>query len=252
MLERRARFYHHQPGDHHPVPLGSGHEPGVPRSQLVDAMAARLCSAGMRSRPASPSSLGPDPRDAPHTGTEGRLLERARRGSRAAVSALYARHAQWLRRWARGRLPHFARGVIDTSDLVQDALHQTFVRLARFEPRHAFAFRAYLRRAVENRIRDELRRAVRRPGTVALDEAVQPAGHEASQLQRLIDDETWARYLDGLNRLTARERRLIVGRAEFGYSYKKLAFIEGQPSPDAARMALRRALIRLSEVMPDA
>ena len=52
------------------------------------------------------------------------------------------------------------RGAIDTSDLVQDTLQQTFVRLGGFGARQASALRAYLRRAVENRIRDELRRAV--------------------------------------------------------------------------------------------
>ena len=72
-----------------------------------------------------------------------------------------------------------------------------------------------------------------------------------SPLQQLITDETWARCLQGLQRLTPRERRLIVGRAEMGYSYKQLALIDGRTSPDAARMALRRALVRLSDEMPD-
>ena len=82
--------------------------------------------------------------------------------------------------------------------------------------------------------------------------SVRPADPAASQLQRLLDDETWARYLGGLKQLTDRERRLIVGRTELGYNYRQLAFVEGQSSPDAARMALQRALIRLAELMHDA
>ena len=56
----------------------------------------------------------------------------------------------------------------------------------------------------------------------------------------------------GLKRLKARDRRLIVGRAELGYNYQHLAAIEGLPTPGAARKALKRALIRLSEFMPQA
>ena len=73
----------------------------------------------------------------------------------------------------------------------------------------------------------------------------------APQLRRLVDDESWRRYVDGLQRLSSRDRRLIAGRVEFGYNYRQLALVERMPSPDAARMALRRALIRLGDVMAD-
>ena len=59
----------------------------------------------------------------------------------------------------------------------------------------------------------------------------------------------WGRYQKGLKRLKGRDRRLIVGRAELGYNLEQLAAIERLPSPDAARMALKRAVIRLSEFM---
>ena len=41
-----------------------------------------------------------------------------------------------------------------------------------------------------------------------------------------------------------------VGRAELGYTYAQLAAIERLPSADAARKALKRAVLRLSAVMP--
>ena len=43
---------------------------------------------------------------------------------------------------------------------MQDVLHHTFARLTWFESTQASALRAYLRRAVENRVQDELRRAI--------------------------------------------------------------------------------------------
>ena len=136
-------------------------------------------------------------------------------------------------------------------DLVQDALHGTFERIERFEPKHANALRIYLRRSVENQIRDELRRAVRRRASIAPDDVVRLSDDAAPQHRQIVDDETWNRYLDGLTRLTARERRLIVGHGELQYSYQQLALIEDMPSPDAARMALPRALIRLSSLIRD-
>ena len=192
--------------------------------------------------------MKPDPRHAP---SSARLLERAVRGDRSAIDELFARFLPRLRRWARGRLPRWARGVVDTSDLVQDTLLHAFSRITVFEPRGDGALRAYLRQAVENRIRDELRRVARRPPVDYLDADVQVPGGGPSPLDRAIDDQTWARYLSALKRLTPRERRLIVGRAELGYSFMQLAHIDGRASPDAARMALKRALVRLASEMGD-
>ena len=194
-------------------------------------------------RPGEPDPLG--------STAERRLLRRARDGSRSAVDALFARYVPWLRNWARGRLPQRIRGAIDTSDIVQGTLHDTIARLTWFEPKYAGALRAYLRRAVDNRIRDELRRVARHHAVTVPQEPVRPFDDAAPQFRQLLSEDSRRRYLAGLKQLTARERRLIVGRGELGYNYKKLAFVTGLSSPDAARMALRRAMLRLSDMMPD-
>ena len=190
----------------------------------------------------------PDPAD---FSSESRLLDEARRGSSPAADALFERYRSWLRKRVRGRLPRWARGALDTSDLVQDALHHTFARLNGFKSNRASVLRVYLRRGVENRIRDEMRRATRRRHAIAPEQPVRASEDGAPQLQQLGDDQAWRRYVDGLKRLKPRERRLIVGRAELGYTYRQLAFIERLPSPDAARMAVKRALVRLGDVFPD-
>lgn len=182
---------------------------------------------------------------------ERRLLERAHRGSRSAVGALFERYGVWLRRWARSRLPARARGGVDTSDIVQDALHHTFARFTSFRSRQTSLLRLYLRRAVQNRIRDELRRVARRGDAVLPERPVLRSDAGAPQLRELLDEETWRLYLDALRRLPARDRRLIVGRAELGYTSEQLAFMERLPSPAAARGALRRALVRLTDLMSD-
>ena len=185
--------------------------------------------------------------------SEQRLLERVRLGRISAVEALFTRFSPWVRRRARGRLPQWARNGIDSSDLAQDVLYHTFARLNWFESKQMSALRGYLRRAVENRVQDELRRAVRRLDASRVappQEPLQISEAASPQHRQLLNKEMWKRYRDGLKGLKDRDRRLIVGRAELGYNYRQLAAIERLPSPDAARKALKRAVIRLSKVMP--
>ena len=97
------------------------------------------------------------------------LIDRARKGDQVALDRLFARHLRPLQRWASGRLPGWARDLADTDDLVQDTLLQTFKRIGDFEARRVGALQAYLRQAVVNRVRDELRRKGRRPDSTDLD-----------------------------------------------------------------------------------
>ena len=130
------------------------------------------------------------------------LLEGARQGDRSALDALFARLFPWLRRRARGRLPRWARGALDTSDVVQEVLLHTIRRISGFESSSSVAFRVYLLRAVDHRIRDEMRRAGRRDTQGDLEERELPA-EGPSPLQQLVDNEDWERYLRALKRLTA-------------------------------------------------
>src|SRR5262249_48329035 len=74
-----------------------------------------------------------------------------------------------LRRWARGRLPRWARQRVDTSDITQQSLVETLERIDTFEPRRQKALQSYLRKAIMNRIRDETRWAARRRPAVSAD-----------------------------------------------------------------------------------
>ena len=175
------------------------------------------------------------------------LLARAKDGDRVSLEALCARYLPRLRRWAHGRLPSFARGPLATDDLVQDALVRTLAQLRDFEPRHDAALQAYVREALRNRIRDELRRAGRRPAARALDSQQPDAG--PSPLEQTIGQQALERYEAALARLKPEEREAIIGRVEFGRSYSELATDLEKPSADAARMVVTRALVRLAEEM---
>jgi RNA polymerase sigma factor (sigma-70 family) len=195
------------------------------------------------------SSQAPDPLASERGDPEStfHLINRARAGDREALERLFARHLKPLQRWASGRLPGWARDLADTDDLVQDTLVQTFKRIESFEPRGVGALQAYLRQAVLNRIRDELRRRGRRPEITDLDGLELDGGE--SPLEQAIGHEAVERYERALERLKPEEREAIIARVEMGYSYEELAEALGKATPDAARKAAQRALVRLAEEM---
>lgn len=123
----------------------------------------------------------------------------------------------------------------------------TFKRIGEFEPRGVGALQAYLRQAVLNGIREELRRKGRRPDATDLDGL--EVGSHLSPLEEAIGAEALGRYEQALERLKPGEREVIIGRVEMGYTYDELAEILGKPTPDAARKAAERALVRLVEEM---
>ncbi|MGE5815019.1 MAG: RNA polymerase sigma factor [Acidobacteriota bacterium] len=175
------------------------------------------------------------------------LLARARGGDTDALNELFARYLPPLKRWARGRLPSWTRDLRDTDDIVQETLVQTLRRIDDFNPRHEGALQAYLRQAVMNRVRDEVRRVGRRPVAAEVPEDYEDSS--LSPLDHAIGQEAAARYESALQRLRPEERELVVARVEIGNSYQQIAKEQGKPSADAARMAVARALVRLAQEM---
>ncbi len=175
------------------------------------------------------------------------LVERAKAGDDDALNRLFARYLPSLRRWASGRLPRWTRDLMDTDDLVQETVVRAVKRIDRFESRHEGALQAYLRQAIVNRIRDEVRRAKRSPMTSALDD--RSVSTEASPLEQAIGGQALERYETALARLRPEEREAIIARVEMDGSYQDVAAALGKPSPDAARMAVSRALVRLAQEM---
>jgi len=180
------------------------------------------------------------------------LLKRAQAGDETALNALIARYLPRLRRWATGRLPVSARGMSDTQDLVQDTVSQAFRKIDSFEIRGEGALQAYLRQALLNQIRQEIRRASRRPTRADgdLDEAASGLEHPGpSPLEEAIGAQGLERYEQALARLRDEDREAIVARIEMGLSHAEVAEALGKPSANAARMAVERALARLLKEM---
>jgi RNA polymerase sigma-70 factor (ECF subfamily) len=175
------------------------------------------------------------------------LLRSAQAGEPQAVDHLYRRYLPPLRRWAHGRLPRFARDLVNTEDVIQETLVRTLHHVEGFEYRHQGAFQAYLRQGLRNRIRDEIRRVQRRPGQDTVQE--KDALAATSPLEELVGREALERYERALARLRTADQQAIVARIELGMSYAEVAEAIDKPSEDAARMAVSRALLKLAREM---
>jgi RNA polymerase sigma-70 factor (ECF subfamily) len=197
----------------------------------------------MTDKPQMGEVEGPSTSELESTAT---LISRIREGDDTAQELLLERYLPALRRWASGRLPLRARHLVDTDDIVQITLIRTLKKVREFEPRHQGAFFAYLRQALQNQIRDQLRAAERRPKQ-SLPE--QPVAHQPSPLEEAIGSECLDAYEEGLEQLTPQQREAVIMRVELGIGYQEIAEMIGSPSWNAARMVVSRALVRLSEMM---
>ena len=175
------------------------------------------------------------------------LLSRARSGDTAAREALVIRCLPALQRLAHGRLPHAARGMTDTDDIVQTVLIRALGRLDDFVPRASGSLLGYLRRIVLNQVRDEARRVARTPHHGELhDHLPDPA---LDPLEEAIGKQSMELYERALEQLEPELQEAVVLRLEMGCSYQEIAEALGRPSANAARLATARAVVRLSELM---
>jgi len=140
------------------------------------------------------------------------------------------------------------RSAIDTSDVIQDTMVATLPKLQHFDYRGPGSLRSYLRVVFSNRVRDEIRKARRRPRTADVDAGLMSSPNR-SPLDGLLDRETSERVLAALGALDERDQLAVIGRYQLEYSYDQLAVILGKPTPEAARKVVARAIERLVREM---
>lgn len=175
------------------------------------------------------------------------LLARARYGDAEALDQLLQRYLPRLRRWATGRVPPAARGLLDTEDVVQDTVIKAARNLGHFEVRDEGGLTAYLRRGLKHRLIDVYRESQVHANDTGVRSdlpAVQP-----SPLEEAIGREALLRYEEALTRLKSSDRELVILRIEFWYEYDDIARMVGKSSAASARVAVSRALARLSREM---
>lgn len=172
------------------------------------------------------------------------VLERAQAGDDAALQTLIQRTLPRLRRWARGRLPTYARSGADTEDVVQDVFLRTLRNLGRFRHRTVGGLQAYLRQGVLNRVRDLIRTSKRHG--LQVDETPDLPDWKPSPLETAIARERVDRFLEALPKLSPGDRQVVIWRIELGYNADDIAGQLGK-SKAATAMTISRAMKRLAK-----
>ncbi len=90
--------------------------------------------------------------------TDEELSRRIVAGDADAAGTLFDRHAAALRASVRARLPAAMRGKIGESDVLQEAWLAAYLNLGNFEDRGDGSFAAWLRRILDRKLVDEVRR----------------------------------------------------------------------------------------------
>ena len=166
---------------------------------------------------------------------------------RARIERLIAALLPYFVKWSHKRLPRRARRRMDTGDIVQDAMMGVLQHLPNLEGKDPHVVDAYIRRSILNRIKDEVHRSNKGEVTVAAKLTVaDPAG---TPLDRFLSTEDEERFRAAVARLDPDEQALVVGRLDGGASYEALAALTERPSADAARVATRRAVLRVAKIM---
>ena len=178
------------------------------------------------------------------------LVARVRRGDQEALEAVCLRCLRGLHGYAAGRVPPRIRGLCDTQDLVAEALEKGLARLLDLDVGRQGALMAYFRQILRNLIIDKVRAAERGPRTATLDDRL--VDDTLSPLELALDREKLERYDAALQRLKPRDAELIILRVEQQSDYEEIVLFLGLPSVNAARVAVRRALLRLAHEMSSA
>jgi len=175
------------------------------------------------------------------------LIRSIRAGDAGARDRLLRRFLPLLQRWAHGRLPRHVRDMQETDDLVQVTLVKALAQLDHFESAGPGAFLAYLRQALLNQVRDEIRRHARRPEHAEMDVDISDPDAPAL-IEQIVGAERVQAYEQALATLPKRQQGLIVMRVEFGMSYPEIA-AEVDSTPDAVRVMVARAIVQLSKLL---
>jgi RNA polymerase sigma factor (sigma-70 family) len=175
------------------------------------------------------------------------LLDLWQGGNGMAREALLARYLPVLKRLAHNRLPPQARDLAATEDLVQLTVIKVLDRLDTFQPDGPGALLAYLRTALMNTLRDELRRCKRIPGRVDSETLADNPSPSPTPAQNALSEHALEAYERALKTLKPIDRDLVSLRIEFGMDYQEIAGISKLKTANAVRMRVSRALLQLAE-----
>lgn len=166
------------------------------------------------------------------------LFRRAVSGDERAIDLLYQRYIRRVEAWARGRVPSHARDVYDTEVFAQEIVVKTLMKAVESHGSIRTSFRAYVRRAIENRLIDLHRRS--QIPTEPLDEEM--GREEPTELELLVEAEFERDLAGAIAQLEPAQAHLLRMRFQQEWSYGTIASALGLASEDTARMRVNRVL----------
>lgn len=190
------------------------------------------------------------------TGAEGDLLAtidlvtRARQGDRSAAENLFRRYRARLEAFVYARVPMSARRLVDTQDVVQDVCVKILGALDRFQSQGVGSFWCFARSIARNHLIDAARRGGAlhetgmREGSGSCPEVIAPGPATEAEGHESAED-----FDRALEKLPERVRTSLLMRLELGMEWNVIAEECGYPSPDAARVAIKRALQTIAKEM---
>ncbi len=190
-----------------------------------------------------------EPRPSSALSRTGDLLEEARRGDAAARETLFGHYREPLSRFLHARIPGGARGLLETEDVVQEVCTRAFASLDRFEYRGIGSFWGFLRRIGLHYVVELGRRAARSPVGASLEAVPEPTDGASTPraLSVLIEKETCEAFEKALSSVSESARAALLLRFELDLDYATIANDCSFSSPDAARMAVCRAVQHVAQ-----
>lgn len=171
------------------------------------------------------------------------LVALAKQGDRTAVETLFERYRPRIEAFLFARMPYRARRLFDTQDIVQDVCVKVFAALDGFESRGIGSFWCFVRTVARNHLTD----AGRRGGAIHETKLNEGSGScpsfpKPDPSQEAQGHESAEDFDRALAELPERVRTAVVMRLELQLEWDLIAAECGYPSPDAARVAVKRAL----------
>lgn len=193
--------------------------------------------------------------------TLARLFDEARSGSQEALGRLLKTGGDHARMVARRRLGPALRVKVDSIDISQSVVADLVSGIDRFEFRGDPAWRGYLRRLVENKIRAKAdffgaaRRDMKRERSIETRgrsegaRSTEPSQPEPSPADVILRAEEVENLEEALEQMPEGEREVIILRVFEGLSHREIARRLGRPSENAVHKLYGRALARLAGIL---
>jgi RNA polymerase sigma-70 factor (ECF subfamily) len=187
------------------------------------------------------------------------LVSEAQAGNRSALEDLFRRYLPVVRNIVAMRMGLRLRQLVDSDDLVQEALLRVFQSIGRFDHKAEGSFRHWLARCVERQVIDSAKRlkAQKRGGgrvrpfsdyESEMTLVSIPASGDPRPSEIIYGQELEERLEVALLKMNERQREWIILRQLCGMSYAEIAEVTGVKEP-TVRRTVARALKKLERLM---